>query len=150
MSYANLPQSPARQSEHVDRLEYSTGNPQDLTRQPIWRAEELGYPIPASTHAVSVALPRWQDVVGYEEKQPAVMSRLSSGYPRFVIHPLVQKLAQRITSARPALPFPSVEIARLCQQFIRRSSGEPAEVVERHGLAATRTSEKGEAALRAF
>jgi cystathionine gamma-synthase len=38
---------------------------------------------------VSVALPRWQDVVGYEEKRPEVMDRLRCGYPRFVIHPLV-------------------------------------------------------------
>jgi cystathionine gamma-synthase len=128
-----------------------TAYSQDLTDHPVWRPEELGQPIPASPHAVSVALPRWQDVVGYEEKRPAVMDRLSSGYPRFVIHPLIQKLAQRITGGtEPALPFPSVEIARQCEQFIRRTSGEPAEVAEGQGLAATRTSKKGEPTLRAF
>ena len=42
----------------------------DLFQQPVWKGEELGQPIPASAHAVSVALPRWQDVVGYEEKDP--------------------------------------------------------------------------------
>jgi cystathionine gamma-synthase len=61
----------------------------DLLRQPIWRGDELGQPIPDSPRAVSVALPRWQDVVGYEEKRPEVMDRLRCGYPRFVIHPLV-------------------------------------------------------------
>ena len=68
----------------------------DLLQNPIWKAEELGQPMPDSVHAVSVALPRWQDVVGYEEKSPEVMERLSCGYPRFVIHPLVQAVARQM------------------------------------------------------
>ena len=58
-------------------------NANQLLSTPIWRAEELGRPIPDSAHAVSMALPRWQDVVGYEEKRPEVMTRLQCGYPRF-------------------------------------------------------------------
>ncbi|MCX6910467.1 MAG: PLP-dependent transferase, partial [Verrucomicrobia bacterium] len=92
---------------------------------PVWKAEELGRPIPDSVHAVSVALPRWQDVVGYEEKSPEVMARLPNGYPRFVIHPLVQELAHHIGGDRPCLPFPSRRAAEMCAEFIRRSGAEP-------------------------
>ncbi|MCX6905929.1 MAG: PLP-dependent transferase [Verrucomicrobia bacterium] len=122
----------------------------DLLHDPVCRAEELGRPIPDSPHAVSVALPRWQDVVGYEEKTAEVMSRLSSGYPRFVIHPLVQELARRLGGERPCLPFPSRRAAGLGAEFIKHSSGEPAEVVERDGVVGVATTESGRMALRAF
>ena len=64
----------------------------DLFQEPIWHGEELGQPIPVSPHAVSVALLRRQDVVKYEEKKPAVVNALNSGYPRFFIHKQVQEL----------------------------------------------------------
>jgi cystathionine gamma-synthase len=35
-----------------------------------------------------------RDVRGYEEKDPAVTRHLSSGYPRFVLHPFLKQLAQ--------------------------------------------------------
>src|ERR1017187_6401322 len=95
----------------------------DLLQNPIWKGEELGRPIPASPHAVSVALPRWQDVVGYEEKKPEVVNALMSGYPRFFIHAEVRELAQQIGEGRPCLPFPSLRAARLCAGFIERGSG---------------------------
>src|SRR5215472_17488812 len=117
MSSVKLPAAAREQKEHHSVR--GQLHPLDLTQSPVWRSEELGQPIPASPHAVSVALPLWEHVVGYEEKRPAVMEKLSSGYPRFVIHPLVQKLAQWITPTQPALPFPSVAVARLCEQFVR-------------------------------
>ena len=40
----------------------------DLLKKPIWKNLELGYAIPDSIHAVSVALPTWNDVINYEEK----------------------------------------------------------------------------------
>src|SRR3974377_891877 len=102
----------------------------DLLRDPVWKAAELGQPIPAGPHAVSMALPRWQDVVGYEEKSPSVLARLSSGYPRFVIHPLVQELARQIGNGQPCLPFPSARVAGLGAEFVRRSSGAEVKTVE--------------------
>ncbi|MDB6126435.1 MAG: Cys/Met metabolism pyridoxal-phosphate-dependent protein [Verrucomicrobia bacterium] len=33
------------------------------------------------------------DVRGYEEKDPAVVREMTSGYPRFVVHPLIRELA---------------------------------------------------------
>jgi cystathionine gamma-synthase len=36
-----------------------------------------------------MCLPRWRDVIGYEERDPATMEKLELGYPRFFHHPLV-------------------------------------------------------------
>ncbi len=44
----------------------------------------LGRPVPARDHAVCVSLPTVRDVVGYEEKNPETLSKIKSGYPRFV------------------------------------------------------------------
>ena len=125
-------------------------SPRDLIRDPLWRAAELGRPIPESPHAVSVALPRWEDVVGYEEGRPEVIGRLAGGYPRFVIHPLVKTLAERLGGRAPCLPFPSSRAAQMCANFIRRSSGERVEIVAAHGLHGVRTSEVGAPFLKAF
>lgn len=122
----------------------------DLLRDPVWRAGELGLALPDTVHAVSVALPRWRDVVGYEEKWPGVVTRLKGGYPRFVIHPLVQELAVRIAGDRPALPFPSIAAAQLCVEFIQRRCGEQAEIVPGKGVFAVVTSPAGHDELKAF
>ncbi|MCC6415529.1 MAG: PLP-dependent transferase [Opitutaceae bacterium] len=53
----------------------------------------LGQPIPNSPHAVSCSLPTMRAVHGYEQKDPAITSRMTSGYPRFVVHPFLQTLA---------------------------------------------------------
>ena len=125
-----------------------------LLQSPLWQEADLGAPLPDSVHAVSVALPRWADVVGYEEKNPAVMSRLRGGYPRFVIHPLVETIAQRMGGVQPCLPFASARIARCCAEFIRQNSGEPArEVAASNGLATLHgvvTTEAGAPFLKAF
>ncbi|MBS0664122.1 MAG: PLP-dependent transferase [Verrucomicrobia bacterium] len=62
-----------------------------------FRPLPLGQRIPASLHAVSCSLPTMRDVRGYEEKDPAVTRHLTSGYPRFVVHPLVQDLAAELS-----------------------------------------------------
>ena len=125
-------------------------SPRDLLTDPIWREVELGRPIPDSPHAISVALPRWQDVLGYEEGRPEVIGKLASGYPRFVIHPQVQTLAQRLGGGTPCLPFPSRRVAQMCADFIRRSSGDGAELVAGHGLYGVRTSGAGSPFLKSF
>ncbi|MCX7824098.1 MAG: PLP-dependent transferase [Verrucomicrobiae bacterium] len=122
----------------------------DLLREPVWRAEDLGRPLPDSIHAVSVALPRWQDVIGYEEKKPEVMSRLKCGYPRFVIHPLVAEVAWQLGGGQPCLPLPSPRAAQWCLDFVRRNAGENAAVVEKRGFHGVIPGETGQLALRAF
>ena len=122
----------------------------NLWRDPLWQASELGLPIPDSMHAVSVALPRWRDVVGYEEKAPEVLSQLQLGYPRFVIHPWVREWAQRLAPGEPALPFPSFKVAEMAAAFVTRTSGEAARVLAPAGQFAVATTETGMTALRSF
>jgi cystathionine gamma-synthase len=52
----------------------------------------LGRPIPDTPHAVSCSLPTMRSVRGYEEKDPEITRHLTSGYPRFVLHPFLQRL----------------------------------------------------------
>lgn len=59
----------------------------------------LGQRIPASLHAVSCSLPTMDDVRGYERKDAAVTRRMTSGYPRFVVHPLLKQLAAELSRA---------------------------------------------------
>ena len=122
----------------------------DLLLDPIWKGEELGRPIPASPHAVSVALPRWQDVVGYEEKQPEVVNALTSGYPRFYIHAKVRELARQIGAGRPCLPFPSLRAAQQCAEFIEHTGSAWAKVITFRGVHGVVTNDAGQPALRAF
>ncbi len=44
-----------------------------------------------------------RDVRGYEEKDPAVTRHLTSGYPRFVVHPFARQLAQHFIATTPGL-----------------------------------------------
>lgn len=122
----------------------------DLLEWPMWEGKELGLPMPESIHAVSVALPRWQDVVGYEEKKPEVISRLKGGYPRFVIHPLVRQLARQLDPGKPCLPFPSRLVAERCAEFIFKTTGETATVIARQGTFGVITTDGGSSSLNAF
>jgi cystathionine gamma-synthase len=122
----------------------------DMLRDPIWQASEVGAPIPDSRHAVSVALPRWEDVVAYEEKSPHVLSRMQCGYPRFVIHPLVQEVANRLGAGQPCLPFPSRQTAEAAAAFVRQQSGAPTSLVAARGLHAVVTNDAGAGALKNF
>ena len=63
----------------------------------------LGTPIPPSPHAVSCSLPTMRAVRGYEEKDPAILSQLANGYPRFVVHPFAKQLAAHFITTTPAL-----------------------------------------------
>jgi cystathionine gamma-synthase len=59
---------------------------------PGFKPIPLGRPIPNLPHAVSCSLPTMEAIRGYEEKKPEIISHLTSGYPRFVLHPFVQQL----------------------------------------------------------
>ncbi len=63
----------------------------------------LGQRIPPGPHAVSCSLPTMRDVRGYEEKNPETMRQLTSGYPRFVVHPFARQLAAHLIATTPAL-----------------------------------------------
>lgn len=63
----------------------------------------LGQRIPDRLHAVSCSLPTMRAVIGYEEKHPEVTRHLTSGYPRFVVHPLLRQVADVLRRQDPAL-----------------------------------------------
>ncbi len=67
---------------------------------PAFQPIPLGQRIPASIHGVSCSLPTMHAVRGYEERDPAVMSHLTSGYPRFVVHPFLVQLAKVLLEER--------------------------------------------------
>lgn len=83
----------------------------------------MGEPIPPNVeHAVSVSLPRWQDIVDYEEGR--LGDAMQTGYPRFFIHRSIQKLANimQCKFARPGevtMLFPTSQHASQCRDFIR-------------------------------
>lgn len=87
-----------------------------LHNHPLCRAEDLGAPIPASPHAVSVCLPTWADIIGYEEKEPRVLDKMRTGYPRFFFHPLIQQVRAALEPkpGRDVLPFADQAAARQC------------------------------------
>lgn len=92
---------------------------------PLSRPEDLGTPIPPTPYGVSVCLPTWKSVVGYEEKDPAVINKLQSGYPRFFIHPIVSKLTESVEkeharNGERALVFPRRIHAERCAEFIKK------------------------------
>ncbi|WP_428026503.1 PLP-dependent transferase [Arcobacter sp.] len=47
-------------------------------------------------HAVSVSMPKLQDVIDYEEGFGEAMEKIKSGYPRFTMHPYLRILASYI------------------------------------------------------
>lgn len=89
--------------------------------------ETLGETIPPDTpHAVSVSLPTWKSNVAYEEGERWVLDKMQCGYPRFFIHPLIQRLAQAIVQRHGSLDtdmamlFPSRSCAVRCTDFLAK------------------------------
>lgn len=64
----------------------------NLLANPAWQEEDLGIPLPDSTHACSVCLPTWDAVIGYEEGREKIIRRLRTGYPRFFKNPAVERI----------------------------------------------------------
>ena len=92
-----------------------------LIQMPLYKPEDLGKPIPNSMHAVSMCLPTWENIVGYEENIPTTMNEIKLGYPRFLIHPYIHYLIERINPdpSRKALPFANIEPANRLQKYIQ-------------------------------
>lgn len=100
----------------------------DLLRHPLWQADTLGTPLPDDEFGVSVSLPLWRHVIGYEEKDPDVVSKFRSGYPRFCCPPAIVRLFESAThelaaAGERALVFPRVSHAQRCVEFITQEGG---------------------------
>ncbi len=97
----------------------------NLLLNPCWDSNDLGHPLPDSPHAVSVALPKWKDVINYEEKDPECLQALRAIYPRFGLNPLVLEVALKVINqnkSKPcnAWPFPNILIAKKAKNFCQR------------------------------
>ncbi len=101
----------------------------DLLTQPCWTAKDLGEPLPNSPHAVSVALPRWKDVIDYEEKKPTCLNALKAVYPRFGFNPLVLEIVQEAlilngTKGFSAWPYPNAAAAEQASRHCYQQGNE--------------------------
>ncbi len=90
----------------------------------------LGQRIPASLHGVSASLPTMRDVIGYEEKHPEVTRHLTSGYPRFVVHPFSKRAGTHLlrTLGLPGHAIWLTSSIRAAEQ-LRVHLGEPARLL---------------------
>jgi cystathionine gamma-synthase len=66
-----------------------------LRTTPLWQANSLGSALPDNEYGVSVSLPLWEHVIGYEEGDPKIINTFKSGYPRFFLPPAIAELFQR-------------------------------------------------------
>jgi len=97
----------------------------NLLKNPYWEANDLGEAIPDSPHAVSVALPRWKDVIAYEEKDPDCFKLLKTIYPRFGLNPLVGEVANKALqmlgkSGISGWPYPNYPTAIEAKKYCER------------------------------
>jgi len=70
--------------------------------EPIFKRIPLGEPIPGKSHSVSVSLPTLADIVGYEEDEPEIRRQIHTGYPRFVLHPLLKAYSSEFAKRHKA------------------------------------------------
>jgi cystathionine gamma-synthase len=101
---------------------------ENAAERPMCQPADLGRPIPANPHAVSVCLPTWADNIGYEQGDPRVTSRMQCGYPRFFLHPSVVRLFQKCEErfaqdGECSFAFPSRRVAERCVAFVRKETG---------------------------
>ncbi len=111
----------------------------------------LGQCIPDLRHAVSCSLPTMRDVRGYEEKNPATVRRLASGYPRFVVHPYVRQLAVHL-AARQKLVGQTVWLtvsARVADALVDQLASPEARRFAEEGVQGVATPEFSDLATRA-
>lgn len=64
----------------------------------------LGKCLPGSLHSVVCSLPTMADVYGYEEKKPEILEKLTTGYPRFLPHPLIRRVQAAIAQEKGLQP----------------------------------------------
>ncbi len=106
--------------DSVDSNDGSTGSAESFALNPA----PLGIPLPNVTHAVSVSMPCWSDVVAYEEGHERVHTSLQSGYPRFVFHTLVRQLFNNYkerfacSNKHDVIILVTERAARRCQEFL--------------------------------
>lgn len=113
----------------------------NLVSDPACNVTDLGVPIPDDRHAVSVCLPTWDSVIGYEEGRDKVMSKLQCGYPRFFIHPAVNRLFHQCekdvaVEGERVIIFPNKGAAQRALRFVEKRTGAALRIASYDGLQA--------------
>jgi cystathionine gamma-synthase len=119
----------------------------DLLLTPAWQEEDLGMPLPDSTHACSVCLPTWDAVVGYEEGREKIVRRLRTGYPRFFKHPTVERIfdnarAELTSDGEDVLVLPNKISAQRAHRWLERQAETAIRSASFHGFQALVFPEK--------
>ena len=96
----------------------------NVSSDPPYKITDLGHPLPDSEYAVSVSLPTWECVVGYEEGYDSVLNKLQTGYPRFFVSPIIKSLEVEVlrglnlSNNLKCLLFDVESTATRCRKFI--------------------------------
>lgn len=111
----------------------------DLAANPAWQEEDLGLPLPDSTHACSVCLPTWDSVIGYEEGREKVVKRMRTGYPRFFKHPVVERLfaaakAEIAGEHEEVIVLPTRASVQRAHRWVERRAETAVRISSFHGL----------------
>ncbi|KAK4153447.1 putative cystathionine gamma-synthase/beta-lyase [Chaetomidium leptoderma] len=72
---------------------------------------------PGDPHGVSVHLPKWADTVGWALREPRVVDAMTTGYPRFFLSLVVDRLAVRLLEL--ASPSDVVGVEKTGQRLSR-------------------------------
>jgi cystathionine gamma-synthase len=115
------------------------------------RHHPLGARVPDSVHAVCASLPALADVIAYEEGAPRVMSRIDLGYPRFVQHLYLRRVAE-LFRHRNGLSGHEVFLTaseNAARRLVERVRATGAAITAQEGFAAVHFPSEPEAGTRA-
>ncbi|MFD2256262.1 PLP-dependent transferase [Luteolibacter algae] len=127
----------------------------DLTANPAWQEEDLGVPLPDSSHACSVCLPTWDAVIGYEENREKIIRRLRTGYPRFFTHPTVERLfenarAEIAAEGEDVLLLPTKASVQRAHRWLERQAETAIRITSYNGFQALVFPEKVKALAKSY
>ncbi len=128
----------------------------DLLQDPCWSSKDLGQALPNSPHAVSVALPKWRDVIAYEENDPLCHKSLKAIYPRFGLNPLVSAITKQALNKSSltncnAWPYPNIATAKKAEQFcLKTGKGGKTIIKNVSGLFCLLTDSKATPSAKSF
>lgn len=127
----------------------------DLSANPAWQEQDLGLPLPDSTHACSVCLPTWDSIVGYEEGRKKILKRMRVGYPRFFKHPTVERLfdnakAEVAGENEEVLVLPTRASVQRAHRWVERQTKTAVRITSYHGLQVLIVPAKAKAEADAF
>ncbi len=111
----------------------------DLAANPAWREEDLGLPLPDSSHACSVCLPTWESIIGYEEGREKIVKRMRTGYPRFFKHPAVERLfaaarAEVASDSEEVIVLPTRNSVQRAHRWVELRAETAVRITSLHGL----------------